>query len=467
MKKHKQVFFLSKISDTRLIIMLNIYYNRNIKGGTKMKVRKKFFAAFVSAIMFLVCIQPMIQRVEGCDDQWVGAWSTSPVEFNIKKLIGLECIKKESGLKYLTFRTRLQPTVSGSSMRLTLSNTFGTGTVTVDAMTVAKGNSKNAQKIELKTKKNVTVNGSKKISIGKGETVTTDPINLSVEALEYVTVTIYMKNTDHLKTFGLIGGDTYISSGNQTGFLTTLGVPMKLNGDFGEYNVIPLLSQLEVCHPQAKATVIIGDSTVANDIPILLAEKLKNNGIDNVGILQQAIKGNRLMADGAGALGMLYGESVLKRFDRDVLQMSNVDTVIIKVGCNDIIHPRCQSMQGLAPLVSVEEMIDGYKQLIEKAHQAGIQVYLMTRTAWKGYTRNILNSGDDIEWTEDIDQMRVEINNWIKSAENPADGYIDLDDLCQDQQATQLKDEYTTDGVHLTLAGQKALVDDIPLEIWK
>lgn len=323
------------------------------------------------------------------------------------------------------------------------------------------------KKIDFKTKKTVTVNGSKKFSIGQGQSLTTDPINLSVDALEYVTVTMYLKNTDHLKTFGLIGGDTYISSGNQTQFLTTLGVPMQLNGDFGEYNVIPLLSQVEVYHPNASATVIIGDSTVANDIPVFLAQKLHENGIDNVGILQQAIKGNRLMADGAGILGMVYGESVLKRFDRDALQLSNVKNIIIKVGCNDIIHPRCRSMQGIAPLVSADEMIEGYKQLINKAHNQGIKVYLMTRTAWKGYTRNILNTGNDIEWSEEADQMRVTLNNWIRSSQNPADGYIDLDNLCQDEQATQLKDEYTTDGVHFTIEGQKALVSDIPLDIWK
>lgn len=122
---------------------------------------------------------------------------------------------------------------------------------------------------------------------------------------------------------------------------------MQLNGDFGEYDVIPLLSQLEVYHPNASSTVLIGDSTLANDISTLLAEKLNNNGIKNVGILQQAIKGNRLLANRAGTLGMAYGKSMIKRFDRDALKLSNVETIIMKAGDNDIIHPHCQSMQGI------------------------------------------------------------------------------------------------------------------------
>lgn len=53
--------------------------------------------------------------------------------------------------------------------------------------------------------------------------------------------------------------------------------------------------------------------------------------------------------------------------------------------------------------------------------------------------------------------MRKDINAWIKT--NPADGFIDLDDLCQYEDHTQLRSEYVTDGVHFTLEGQKAVVD--------
>lgn len=431
-----------------------------------MKISKKIIAVLLSAFMIVVCMQPMGVSAKE-DDNWVGAWSTSPVEFNLKKILNLNCIENEYGLHNLTFRTRLQPTIEGKKIRITLSNVYGTGDMVVDAVTVAKGSEKYGQTMSLKTKKTVTFDGSKKAVIPQGKTLTSDPIDLSVNALEYVTITTYMKNTDHLKTFGLIGGNTYIGSGNQTNLPTTVGVPMKLKGDFGEYSVIPLISQLEVYNPHSSATVLIGDSTLANDIPILLAKRLNEQGINNVGILQQAIKGNRLLADGAGALGMAYGEAMMKRFERDALNLSGVKNIIIKVGDNDIIHPNCKSMQGKALKVTTEEMIAGYKELIDVAHQKGIKVYLMTRTAWKGYTRNILNTGDDIQWSEELDSMRKDINNWIKSSDNLADGYIDLDYLCKDEGFTELKDELTTDGVHFTSAGQQAVVDGIPLNIFR
>lgn len=400
----------------------------------------------------------------GDEGNWIGAWSTSPVQFNLKEILNLGSIKYEGGLHYLMFRTRLQPTVSGEDLRVTLSNEFGTGPLTVDAMTVGRGYEKAPNTIQARTMKKITFQGSASVTIAPGETVTSDPIGMSVSALEYLTFSSYMKNTSTMKTYGLIGGDTYISSGNRTGNYIAAGVPMKMEGSFGEYSVIPLISGLEVYNPGGSSAVLIGDSTLANDIPILLAGRLQNSGITNKGILQQAIKGNRLLADGAGTFGMIYGESMMDRYVRDALEQPGVDTILLKVGDNDIIHPNCASMKGKAPAVTVQEMIDGYKTLIEEAHERGIKVYLFTRTAWKGYTRNILGTGDDIQWTEELDAMRQEINSWIRSEDNPADGWIDLDCLCADEAATELIPEYTLDGVHFTLTGQQALVNAIPIE---
>ena len=255
-------------------------------------------------------------------------------------------------------------------------------------------------------------------------------------------------------------------SGNFAKAATTIGVPMKMEADFGEYSVIPALTGVEVYAPEATSAVVIGDSTLANDIPILLAEKLQSAGITNVGILQQAIKGNRLLDDGAGILGMAYGEAMVDRFERDALNQPGVERIFLKVGVNDVVHPNCESLKDEARAVTAEEMIAGYKQLIEQAHERGIEVYLFTRTAWKGYTRNVLGS-DDVQWSPEIDQMRQDINAWIRSSDNPADGYIDLDFMCTDATASELKSEYTTDGAHFTALGQQTVADAVPLEYFQ
>lgn len=431
------------------------------------KMMRKLAAAVLGLCLLIsgLWMAPVQADASG-GDGWVGAWSTSPVEFNLKKMLDMEWIKCDLGLRNLTFRTRIQPTISGEDVRITLSNEFGTGPLTIDTASVAKGYEKLPQAIKTWTRKNVTFNGQSSVTIPAGETVTSDPVGMSVDALEYLTVSLFMKRTETMKTYGLIGGDTYIMSGNFAKAATTIGVPMKMEADFGEYSVIPALTGVEVYAPEASSAVVIGDSTLANDIPILLAEKLQSAGITNVGILQQAIKGNRLLDDGAGILGMAYGEAMVDRFERDVLNQPGVERIFLKVGVNDVVHPNCESLKDEARAVTAEEMIAGYKQLIQQAHESGIEVYLFTRTAWKGYTRNVLGS-DDVQWSPEIDQMRQDINAWIRSSDNPADGYIDLDFMCTDATASELKSEYTTDGAHFTALGQQAVADAIPLEYFQ
>ena len=431
------------------------------------KMMRKLAAAVLGLCLLIsgLWMAPVQADASG-GDGWVGAWSTSPVEFNLKKMLDMEWIKCDLGLRNLTFRTRIQPTISGEDVRITLSNEFGTGPLTIDTASVAKGYEKLPQAIKTWTRKNVTFNGQSSVTIPAGKTVTSDPVGMSVDALEYLTVSLFMKKTETMKTYGLIGGDTYIMSGNFAKAATTIGVPMKMEADFGEYSVIPALTGVEVYAPEASSAVVIGDSTLANDIPILLAEKLQSAGIANVGILQQAIKGNRLLDDGAGILGMAYGEAMVDRFERDALNQPGVERIFLKVGVNDVVHPNCESLKDEARAVTAEEMIAGYKQLIQQAHESGIEVYLFTRTAWKGYTRNVLGS-DDVQWSPEIDQMRQDINAWIRSSDNPADGYIDLDFMCTDATASELKSEYTTDGAHFTALGQQAVADAIPLEYFQ
>lgn len=431
------------------------------------KMMRKLAAAVLGLCLLIsgLWMAPVQADASG-GDGWVGTWSTSPVEFNLKKMLDMEWIKCDLGLRNLTFRTRIQPTISGEDVRITLSNEFGTGPLTIDTASVAKGYEKLPQAIKTWTRKNVTFNGQSSVTIPAGETVTSDPVGMSVDALEYLTVSLFMKRTETMKTYGLIGGDTYIMSGNFAKAATMIGVPMKMEADFGEYSVIPALTGVEVYAPEASSAVVIGDSTLANDIPILLAEKLQNAGISNVGILQQAIKGNRLLDDGAGILGMAYGEAMMDRFERDALNQPGVERIFLKVGVNDVVHPNCESLKDEARAVTAEEMIAGYKQLIEQAHERGIEVYLFTRTAWKGYTRNVLGS-DDVQWSPEIDQMRQEINAWIRSSDNPADGYIDLDFMCTDATASELKSEYTTDGAHFTALGQQTVADAVPLEYFQ
>ncbi len=430
-----------------------------------MKKTKKILSIAL-VVLLIASIIPMGASAEAADDNWVSAWSTSPISASLNDLGILD--KLGVTLAAVSSRVTLTPTATGEQVRLVFSNEFGVTPLTISACSIAV-TGKDSKTVQSKTITNVTFNGKIYKVIPAGQVVTSDPISFSVTAGEKITVTTYFRGFNTQRTIGLIGGDTYATVGNYTHVSSmALGIPLAISADSGDYQVIPALKGIEVLADDASCAncVIFGDSTVANEIPRLLEAKLMANGITNISVTQQAIKGNRLVADGVGAAANVLGEAGLDRFDRDVLQQAGVKYVVVKLGINDIVHPYCESKADKLTPVTVDEMIDGYIQLVEMAHANGIEIYFAELTPWKGYTRNILGTGDDVQWTQEIDSVRQALNAWFASDDCPADGYIAFPSLADPADPFALAPGFSPDGIHFTAAGQQAFVDDFPIDIF-
>ena len=399
-------------------------------------------------------------------DGWVGTWSTSMVKAAVS-LSGSDIL---IGGQKVTARNRVTSTLSGDTIRLTLSNAYGTSPLTIGEITVAIGNKSVARAVDLSTMVKATVGGNTSVTIPAGQTVQTDPIKLPVKAMEDIVVSMYFPSVSKFTTVGLIGGHCYASLGNNTeAYATPASVDLALEDlSVGAYEVIPVLSNIDVYteDPDACSAVFFGDSTLTNTIPLLLAKKLQAAGITNVGVLQQAIKGNELLRDGQGLIGNIMGKSGLSRFYADAVNQPGVKYVFIKIGANDILHPNCKSKADLYPNgVDILGIINGYKTLINEAHKAGKTVILVERSAFKGYTRN-LTGEDDLVWSPELEAQFQTINKWIESADCNADYTLNIDALRDPQDNAALRPEYTLDGAHFTPAGCQAFVDLIPLEIF-
>ena len=79
-----------------------------------------------------------------------------------------------------------------------------------------------------------------------------------------------------------------------------------------------------------------------------------------MGVLNQGFAGGRLLHDS-------LGPNALARFDRDVLAQTGVTHVIVQPGANDIftVNP--------AEEVTVDQIIQGLRQLIQRAHTKGLK----------------------------------------------------------------------------------------------
>lgn len=91
-----------------------------------------------------------------------------------------------------------------------------------------------------------------------------------------------------------------------------------------------------------------------------------------VGVLNLGIAGSRILHDS-------LGPNALARFDRDVLGHPGVTQVIVQMGGNDIftVNPSEEP--------TVAQVIQAHRQLIERAHASGLEVYGCTLTPVEGF----------------------------------------------------------------------------------
>ena len=178
------------------------------------------------------------------------------------------------------------------------------------------------------------------------------------------------------------------------------------------------LSDVEVwAADRAAAVVALGDSITDGagakqgtyeDWPDQLAKRLSASaGGTRVAILNEGIGGNRILHDGAGV-------NALARFDRDVLDQPGIQGIILLEGINDIGWPHMKlppPKDGSAPkvspfaaqIVTADDLIAGYRQIIDRAHQHHIRVFAATMTPYEGADY----------FTADGEAVRQAVNQWI------------------------------------------------------
>lgn len=426
-----------------------------------MKGLKKIFCVVICCCV--LCTQGALFASVGsaAEKTWAGTWSTSPI------MLGYFY----RGTKFCDFlvgcsvRTVLKTTTGGEKVRLRFSNRYGDAPLEIEAVRIARTGKMSDTEIIDGTSLPVTFNGSETVSIPAGQNMYSDPVDMYVEAFEKISVSVYYRSFNSMTTGGLINALSYVDTGNRVDAKTfSANAPLTITEGPIDYHTTPFLCGMDVYGENKSAVVFFGDSTLANDAPYYLAEKMTFGGETNTGVLQEAIIGNKLLNDSVGATSVsnLYGDAAIARFKEDVLDQSGVRAVYVKVGLNDILHQISKSLGSLVPHVTVNDIVAGYTKLINMAHEKGIPIYFFSRQAWKGYQRNFFGSdGEDLVWTQQTEDLLVEINQWLKFSSG-ADGYIDVKTLSDPQDPNKTYEKYTTDGVHLSELGARVLVDTMP-----
>lgn len=384
---------------------------------------------------------------------WIGAWSASQTE--AWTTVDWDGGFSRNGFENETIRMIVNPTASGKEVRVRLSNEFGEQPLTFGKVTVA--DTAEGAAVDADTVEQLTFNQSESVTIPAGESVVSDPVPFDVTDGENLTISIYIA--------GNSGPATWHNTANQQSYFADGDAALNTDGNGYENssNSWFYLSGVDVLTKNNKKTrtiVALGDSITDGYLSTLnanrrytdflddrLDEELKNQTFS---VLNQGISGNRILTDSP-----IFGEKALDRLERDVFSQTNVTDVILFEGINDIGHSDPYHVY------DAELIIEGMKQIAEKAHERGINIYIGTLTPMNAFT------GDPDYYTEEGEATRQKVNDWIRS-QTVFDGVFDFDRVLRDpENPDKILPEYDSgDNLHPNDAGLKAMADSIDLSVF-
>ena len=388
------------------------------------------------------------------NDHWVVTWGASPApqladetQMRAAKLV----------FENQTLREIVHTSIGGNTLRVRFSNAFGKDTVEIGAAHIAIRDQ--GAGIVTASDHALTFGGSPSIAIPPDAVILSDPVNLTVAPASHLAISIFLPK-------GTMGGGIHYSA-QQTSYLgsgdLTKAASMGAPGTFTSW---VFLTSVEVMAPDKASTVVaFGDSitdgarsTMDADHrwPDFLATRLlARHGGNPVAVLDAGIGGNRILHD--AKTNVRFGVNALARFDRDVLAQPGVKYLIILEGINDLGHAGTSAPASEA--VTSSDLIEGMKQMIDRAHEHGIKVFGATLTpfagtAIKGY------------FSPEKEAKRKALNEFIRHG-HAFDGVIDFEKAVRDPEHPDSMAAAYDGGDHLHPgdAGYKAMGDAIDLTL--
>ncbi|HJR73355.1 MAG TPA: SGNH/GDSL hydrolase family protein [Luteimonas sp.] len=402
----------------------------------------------IAAGLFCVLVPALSVAADGTgampagDAHWIGAWAAAP---------------SSPGPSYQaqSIRQVVRAGMDGSRLRLRFSNLFGTGPMTIGPVQVARHAGGAA--IEAGSGHAVSFGGKPTALIAKGESVLSDPVEMPVSAFDSLAVSLYVPAGSATSTVHDLAIQTaYFAPGNVVSAQTFPAGETDTSRFF--------LTDVEVvAAPGARALVAVGDSItdgVGSTLdanarwPDALAARFKADPrLASVAVLNAGIAGNRILNDAADPY---LGPKILSRFDRDALDKPGVRWVVLLSGSNDI--SAAERLKTPEANVSAEQIIEGMKTLIARAHAKGVKVVGATL---------VPKGSPDEPLTPAASAKRRALNAWIRDG-GAFDAVVDFERALRDP----ARPEYmlpafdSGDHVHPNDAGYKAMAASFDLDLF-
>jgi lysophospholipase L1-like esterase len=361
-------------------------------------------------------------------------------------------------MRDMTMREIVHLSIGGPTLRVHVSNVFGTEPLHLTSLHMARPVSPSSPRIDPRSDRALTFSGSPEVTVPAGAEYVSDPIDYPLPPLANLALTFHLDSPPAGET-GHPGSrsTSYYVHGDRVGAADLSG---------GK----PIdhwyqLSGVDVRAPRTSAAIVVlGDSitdghgatTNGNDRwTDVLAERLEGSrAIGELSVVNHGIGGNHLLTDG-------LGPNALARFNRDVLAQAGVKYLIVLEGTNDLGGlTRLGDVPAAAHSDLVHRMEGAYQQMVTRAHAAGIEVLGATLLPFAGsayYHPPATTEAD-----------RQAINEWIRTPGH-FDAAIDFDKVMRDpEQPDRLLARYDSgDHLHPSPQGYRAMGEAVPLLLFR
>lgn len=365
---------------------------------------------------------------------WTGTWASAP-------LAG----KPNPTLAGKTLRQIIHTSVSGTSIRVRISNVFGDQPLRIEDVHIAIPSTGGS--IVPVTDRQLRFQHRSFEVIPPGASVLSDALRFELPALSDVAISLYLPSVPGTITWhpsahrisymarGDRSGAADLPNAERTGscyFLT--GVDVQGTGLRG--SVVTLGASITEGY---KAT-----DGMNREWPAVLAQRLTVAHI-GLGVLNEGISGNRLLHPGAGP-------DAGSRFQSDVLDQTGVRWVIFS---DDPIN----DLGSTQPPPTLNQLISATEELIAAAHRRHIRFYCSTLTPFEGADY----------WTAAEETIREQFNGFIRSTASGCDAVVDQDRATHDpDHPTRFLPAYDSgDHLHPNDAGHRAIADAIDLSLFR
>ena len=353
-----------------------------------------------------------------------------------------------------TLRHILQTSIGGEQLRVRFSNVYGATPLVIEGAHVALARA--GSEIDTASDRALGVDGAQRLTIPPGAEVWTDAVAMAVSPDARLAVSVFVKSETPARTWHQFGMQTsYLGEGD---LLSASSIASAADTSGRKATAYHWVTGLDVYRREAaNVVVVIGDSNIdgfgstpdeGKRFTNHLARRLAG-GTRAVGVVNAGLAGNRLTLDGP------LGESVQKRFARDVLSQTGVSHVLVHIGINDL------GFGGLIPTQcpSVDDITAALADLVAKAEERNVKVLLGTLLPWKNATL----FGAPF-YSEEAERKRVAVNAWIRQ-NTAVHGIVDFEAAVRDPadaSCIQARFDFG-DHLHCNDAGLDAMANAVDL----